>query len=293
MKLLEGKYALVTGGGRGIGRAVALEFAKNGAHVAITALEKNELDQTHKEIESYGVKCFSIPTDLTILENVKECAKKYLKNFNRCDILVNNAGMTHYSTMIDFPLEKAQKLFNLNFMASYIMTKQILPNMVEHGGGKIIMTSSVQGNVYFSGHKVAYSASKAAVTAMAKCLQAEVGHNNIQVIVILPGAIQTKLIEDMKDLGQTSLKADPPEAISPIYLFLASNLAGRRYNGKVLNQQLLFELLPELQKEIAEVDYDIKELLKLMKGKLSTQINDLFRKNLELVDFLLKYKKLF
>ncbi len=292
MKLLEGKYALVTGGGRGIGRAVALEFAKNGAHVAITALEKNELDQTHKEIENYGVKCISFPTDLTVLENVKEFAKKYFKNFNRCDILVNNAGMTHYSTMIDFPIEKAQKLFNLNFMASYVMTKQILPKMIEHGGGKIIMTSSVQGNIYFSGYKVAYSASKAALTAMAKCLQAEVGHNNIQVSVILPGAIQTKLIEDMEELGQTSFKADPPETISPIYLFLASNLAGRRYNGKVINQQLLFELLPELQKQIGEADYAIKKLLKLMKGKLSTQINDLFRKNLELVDFLLKYKKL-
>jgi short-subunit dehydrogenase len=291
MKLLEGKYALVTGGGRGIGRAVALEFAKNGAHVAITALEKNELDQTQKEIENYGVKCFSIPSDLTIVENVIECAEKYFKNFNKCDILVNNAGMTHYSTIIDFPLEKAQKLFNLNFIASYVMTKQILPKMIEYGGGKIIMTSSVQGNVYFSGYKVAYSASKAAITAMAKCLQAEVGQNNIQVSVILPGAVQTKLIKDMEELGQTILKADPPEAISPIYLFLASSLAGRRYNGKVLNQQLLFELLPEIQKEIGKEDYNIKELLELMKGKLSKQIYDLFRKNIELIDFLLKYKR--
>ncbi|MFX1393666.1 MAG: SDR family oxidoreductase [Promethearchaeota archaeon] len=298
-KLLEGKDSLITGGGRGIGRAIALDFAKNGANVAIAALEKDELDLTAKEIERYGVKSFTIPVDLSTIDGVKYCASKYLENFEKCDILVTNAGMSLYSSIIEYPLEKAQQLFNLNIMGYYGLIKLILPKIIKQGGGNIIMTSSVEGNVLFTPKKVPYCSSKAAVTAMGKSLQAEVIQNNVQVNVILPGGIKTKLIEDNVKMGQIypfdtfySAYSEflPPEIISPVYLFLASDLSERNYKGKVINLWILFELLPKFQKEIGGNDYDLKRLKIMMKEKLKKREYEFLRKNEELVDFMLKYE---
>lgn len=297
VKLIEGKYALITGGGRGIGKAVALEFAKNGANVAIAALEKDELDSIIKEIEKYGVKCFSIPVDLSTLDGVKYCVSKYFENFEKCDILVTNAGMSLYSTVVDYPLEKAQRLFNLNIMGYYGLIKLFLPKIIKEGGGSIIMTSSIEGNMIFSPRKVPYCASKAAVTAMGKSIQVEVAPQNVRVNVIEPGGIQTRMIEANIEGGQVYPLETfysgyqgflPPETISPVYLFLASDLAKRRYKGKAINIWLLFELLPELRNEIGGKDYDIKKLRTAMKDKLKKDLYVFFRQNEDLVDFMLK-----
>lgn len=290
MNLLKGKCALITGGGRGIGRAVAIDFAKNGANVAIVSRTETELDHTANEIEQQGVKCLAIPADLSSLDGVLNCSKIYFENFDRCDILVNNAGMTHYSTVVEFPLEKAQKLFNLNVIGTYAMIQQILPKMIEKGGGNIIMTASVQGNVYFGSKKVAYCASKAAVAAMGKSLHYEISPLNIQVNVILPGAVQTKMMEDLIKWGQSSGTAVPPESISPIYLFLASDLSRKKYGGKIINQQALFEVISKLKQEIGGKDFEIKEIVILMKEKLNKEQHALLRENQELIDFLFKYR---
>jgi len=291
MKLLEGKYALITGGGRGIGRAVALEFAKSGADVAVTALEKDELEQTVKDIKKFNVKELLIPADLSNIAGAKSVVETYFNRFNRIDILVNNAGMSYYCPMIEVSLEKVVKLFNLNLIAYYAMIKLILPKMIENGGGNIIMTASVHGNMFFNPNQVAYSAAKAGVTAMSKCLDAELSPYNIQVNVILPGAIQTRLSEDSAKRGQITPKLIPPEDISPIYLFLASDLSSLRYKGKIINQMILFELLTKLKTAISNNSFDIKELTKSMKDKLRKGMYGLLRKNQELIDFILKYQE--
>ncbi len=291
MKLLEGKYALITGGGRGIGRAVALEFAKNGANVVVTALEKDELEQTVKNIEKFNVKALSIPADLSNIAGAKSVVERYFNHFNKIDILINNAGMSYYCPMIEVSLDKVVKLFNLNLIAYYAMIKLILPKMIENGGGNIIMTASVHGNMFFNPNQVAYSAAKAGVTAMSKCLDAELSPHNIQVNVILPGAIQTRLSEDSAKRGQITPKLIPPEDISPIYLFLASHLSSRRYKGKIINQMILFELLTKLKTAISNNSFDIKELTKSMKDKLRKDMYGLLRRNQELIDFILKYQE--
>jgi len=290
MKLLEGKKALVTGGGRGIGKATALEFAKNGADVAVASRTESELDQTIKEIKSYGVKGIAISVDLSTIEGVKECANKYFETFERCDILVNNAGMTHFATVVEYPLEKAVKLFNVNFISYYVMIKLILPGMIEQGGGNIILTSSPQGTVYFSSNKVAYSASKAAVMAMGKCLQNEVGRQNVRVNVILPGAIHTQMMEDLIEWGQQFPEKVPPEEIAPLYLFFASESSKRKYKGKVINQLGLNEIMSYIRAEFGTKEYEIKEIVNLMKDTLNKEQHTMLRKNQELFDFMLKYK---
>jgi len=200
--LLDGKYALITGGGRGIGKAVALEYARNGANIAITALEENELLGVLDDIKKYDVEGIAIPADLTSIEQIKLVAREYFKNFERCDILVNNAGMSYYCPMLEVSLEKAVKLFNLNLISYYAMIKLMLPKMVEQQNGNIIMTASVHGNMFFNPNQVAYSSTKAGVSAMSKCLHNELNQYNIQVNVILPSAIQTKLYEDSAERGQ-------------------------------------------------------------------------------------------
>ncbi len=287
--LLDGKYALITGGGRGIGKAVALEYARNGANIAITALEENELLAVVEDIKKYGVEGISIPADLTNIKEVERVAEEYYKNFEICNILVNNAGMSYYCSMLDTSLERVVKLFNLNLIAYYAMVKLILPKMIEQEKGNIIITSSVHGNMFFNPNQVAYSSTKAGVSAMGKCLHNELNPFNIQVNVILPGAIHTKLYEDSAERGQIAPEPISPEAIAPIYLFLASDLSVRQYKGRIINQMLLFDLLPKIKQVVNNMDFKIKEITKTMKSKLRKGEYSLLRKNQELIDFLLRY----
>ena len=156
-KLLEGKYALITGGGRGIGRAVAIDFAKNGANVAVTSRTTSELDETVAEIEKYNVKGLAISADLSNMEDIDKIYKTYSETFPKCDILVNNAGLSSFSDLVDEDIQWVQKVFNVNILASYYLTKLILPDMIKQKSGKIIITSSLQGNTFFSAKKTAYA----------------------------------------------------------------------------------------------------------------------------------------
>ena len=287
--LLNGKNALITGGGRGIGKAVALEYAKNGANIAITALEENELFEVINDVRKFGLEAISIPADLTKIKDIEKVANEFFKNFDSCDISVNNAGMSYYCPMLDVSLEKAVKLFKLNLIAYYAMNKLILPKMVEKKSGNIIMTASVHGNMFFNPNQVAYSSTKAGVSAMGKCLHNELNPFNIQVNVVLPGAIQTKLYEDSAMRGQIAPEPISPEAIAPIYLFLASKLSSRHYKGKIINQMLLFELLSKIKIKVNHKDFNIKEITKSMKTELRKGEYSLLRKNQELIDFLIKY----
>lgn len=291
MKLLEGKKALITGGGRGIGKAVAIDFALNGADVAITARSENELNQTFKEIESYDVKGLVIPANLSTVDGVNNCADIYLNEFHTCDILVNNAGYSQYCSILDYSVEDFQYLFNLNVMSYFLMTKRMLSGMIEQKSGKIIFTASSAGNLAFPAKKFAYAATKAAESAMGRCLDVELGVYNIQVNIICPGPIETKLLEDNRTWGAAYPEGMPPEDISPMYLFLASDTLKRPYRGRVIDQYLFSELLSTLKKEISSNDFDIKELLKSMKEILKKDSYTLFRKNQELAEFMLKYQR--
>jgi NAD(P)-dependent dehydrogenase (short-subunit alcohol dehydrogenase family) len=291
VKLLEGKNALVTGGGRGIGREVALDFAKNGAKVAVCSRTKEQLDETVQEIEKFGVKGLAISVDLSTLDGVKECAKQYFENYGSIDILINNAGITHVSAVIDTPIEYAQKLINLNILSYYALIKEVLPKMIEQKSGSIVMTSSVMGNVYFAPKKVAYASSKAAVAAMGRCLSAELKPYNINVNVVTPAGIETKMAEDLREWGQRMDITVPPEFISPAYLFLASELAQKRYKGRVLELHTICDILPVLIENIGEREVELKECKTIADGCLKKDQLKVFKKNSELIDFMLKYKR--
>ncbi|MHA1912947.1 MAG: SDR family NAD(P)-dependent oxidoreductase [Promethearchaeota archaeon] len=292
MKLVEGKSALVTGAGRGIGKEVALDLAINGANVAVAARTKTELDRVVEKIEAKGVKGLAIPVDLSNLEGVSQCAKKYFEAFPTIDVLINNAGMTHVSNVVDTPLDYALKLFNLNMMSYYALIKLVLPKMIEQKSGSIVMTSSVMGTVYFAPMKVAYASTKAAVAAMGKCLSAELKPYNINVNVVAPAGVETKMAEDLRGWGQRMDITISPDFISPAYLYLASDLALKKYNGRVLEIHIICdEILPMLSAEIGEKEFESKELKGLAGIKLNKRQLKVFKKNSELIEFMLKYKR--
>jgi len=290
MKLVEGKNALVTGAGRGIGKEVALDLAINGANVAVAARTKTELYNVVELIEAKGVKGLAIPVDLSTLEGVSQCGKKYFETFPTIDVLINNAGMTHVSNVVDTPLDYALKLFNLNMVSYYALIKLVLPKMIEQKSGTIVMTSSVMGNVYFAPMKVAYASTKAAVAAMGKCLSAELKPYNVNVVT--PAGVETKMAENLREWGQRMDITISPDFISPAYLFLASDLALKKYNGRVLEIHIISdEILPTLSAEIGEKEFESKELKDLAGIKLNKRQLKVFKKNSELIEFMLQYKR--
>ena len=196
--------------------------------------------------------------------------------------------MTHFSTVVDFQLEDAVQLFNLNVIGTYILIREILPSMINGNKGKILITSSVQGNVYFGSKKVAYSASKAALAALGKSLQSEVKQHNISVNVILPGAIDTKMMEYLLSQGQKSGNVYPPEYISLVYLFLASQRAKKKYQGRVINQQDLFSGLYSVQEQISSTSENFKNALNSLKEQLNKDLYSVLSRNSELAEFLLE-----
>ena len=291
MKILEGKNALVTGGGRGIGREVALDLARNGANVAVAARTQAELDKTVEEITKFGVKGLSISVDLSTLEGVSNCAKIFFETFDNIDILINNAGMTQVASIIDYPIEMAQKMFNLNIMSYYAMVKEVAPNMIENKSGNIVMTASVHGNIYFPPKKVAYATSKAAISAMGKCLNLELKPYNIIVNVLTPAGVETKFAVDLRKWGQQMPITVPPEFISPAYVFLASNLSKKKYRGRIVELNVLCEFLPILQDEFGDRELDHRELVKLAESKIKKDQFKILKQNSELVAFMLRYRR--
>jgi len=291
MKLLEGKNALVTGGGRGIGRAVALDLARNGANVAIAARTKAELDKNVEDIMKFGVKGLSITADLSTLEGVTNCANIFFDAFDTIDILINNAGMSQVASIIDYPIELAQKMFNLNVMSYYAMVKEVAPKMIEQKRGNIVMTASVQGNIYFPPKKVAYCASKAAISAMGKCLNLELKPYNIIVNVLTPAGVETKMAEDLRKWGQQMPITVPPEFISPAYVFLASELAEKKYRGRIVEINKIIEFLPVLQDEFGDKELEHKELVKIAEEKIKIDQFKVLKQNSELVAFMVKYSR--
>ncbi len=294
MKLLEGKNALVTGGGRGIGKAVALDLARSGANVAVVARTKAELDKNAETINNFGVKGLSIPSDLSTLstlEGVSNCANIFFDTFDTIDILINNAGMTQVGSIIDYPIEMAQKLFNLNIMGYYAMVKEVAPKMIEQKSGNIVMTASVMGNIYYAPKKVAYVTSKAAVSAMAKSLSSELKQYNIIVNALTPAGVETKMAEDLRKWGQQMPITVPPEEISPAYLFLASDLAKKKYKGKIVEINKIVEFLPILQNEFGAEGMEHKELVKIAEDKIKVDHFKVLKQNSELVAFMVNYKR--
>jgi len=236
--LLENKVALITGSGRGIGRAMAKLFAKDGAAVFLTARTESELAGVAKEIKDQEGKSAYMKADLT---HARECEKVILethKKFGRVDILVNNAG--HYGPVVpveEYPLEEFEKVINVHLRAAFLLSKLALPGMYARKSGVILNISSLSAKSAF-GWGSAYAAAKAGLLGLTRVMAAEAARNGVRVNAICPGPVTETVMS--KELGNTlakRLNVSPEEQLKG---FLNSILQGRGQTAIEIAQAALF-----------------------------------------------------
>ena len=232
MKLLEGKVALVTGAGRGIGKAIALRYAQEGANVAFTDLAINEaVEETVKELEAMGVKAKAYASNAANFDETHEVVKQVVEDFGRIDVLVNNAGITKDGLMMRMSEAQWDAVINVNLKSAFNFIHAVTPIMAKQRGGSIINMSSVVG-VSGNAGQCNYSASKAGMIGLAKSIAKEMGPRGIRANAIAPGFIETAMTaalpEDVrKDWCQKIplRRGGKPEDVADVAVFLASDLS--------------------------------------------------------------------
>ena len=187
---LKNKIALVTGAGRGIGKAIALALANEGASVILTARTFKELEGVRQTIEEQGGKARSIAADLTKDPDVEKVFSQISAEFRRLDILVNNAGIGHFAPVRLLAAKDFDAMWNLNMRALFLCTQNAIPMMESQKSGVIVNISSLAGkNAFVNG--AGYAATKWALMGFAKCLMLEEREFNIRVIIVCPGSVDT------------------------------------------------------------------------------------------------------
>jgi len=226
---LEKKVALVTGGSRGIGRAIALELARAGADIIVTSRTLAQAEGVKAEIEALGRKCLAVAADVANPEQVDSLVNQALATFPTIDILVNNAGITRDQLFMRMKPEEWRDVMATNLDGMFYVTRAVIKGMVKARWGRIINISSVVG---FTGNpgQVNYSATKAATEGFTKSLAKELGSRNITVNAVAPGFIATDMTKELTEAQQKSIleqvplgRMGAPEEIAHAVKFLASD----------------------------------------------------------------------
>ena len=232
MTLLQGKVALITGGSRGIGAAIAKKYAEEGADVAFTYLSSEEkANAIAAELESMGVKAKAYRSDASDYEQAEELVKTVLADFGKVDILINNAGVTRDTLMLRMSEEQWTKVIQTNLNSVFNLTKHCLRPMMKNRGGSIIHMSSIVGLTGNAG-QANYAASKAGIIGFSKSIAKEMGARNVRSNVIAPGFIETDMTHELDDKTKEAYMSNIPlkrlgsaEEIANACLFLGSNLS--------------------------------------------------------------------
>ena len=225
---LNDKVCIITGAARGIGKATAMKFSKNGAKVVICDLDEDFVQQTVKELSAFGeTKGFAV--DVTKPDEIRYMVAEVLKTSGRIDILINNAGITADAQLVKMTSEQFDRVIDVNLKGTFNCTKEVAPSMVLAGKGKIINISSVVG-LFGNFGQTNYAASKFGVIGMTKTWAKELGRKNINVNAVAPGFILTEmtmkmpenLLNMMKEKSPLH-KLGTPEDVANACLFLASD----------------------------------------------------------------------
>lgn len=230
--LLEGKNAVITGGSQGIGRAIALKLASQGANVAILYVGDRERGaQTVKDIEALGVKAMEVYCNVADFEESKAAIDAVVKEFGRIDILVNNAGITRDNLILKMPEADFDSVINVNLKGTFNMIKHTYPLFMRQKYGRVVSISSVVG---LAGNKgqANYSASKAGIIGMSKCAARELASRNVTYNCIAPGFIETDMTAVLPEEAKKAMcdqipakRTGKPEDIANLALFLVSDMA--------------------------------------------------------------------
>lgn len=241
MGLLNGKVALITGAARGIGKAVALKFAQEGADIAFTDLEINGTAlQTVAELEGFGVKVKAYASNAASFDEAHAVVQEVHKEFGRIDILVNNAGITRDTLMLRMSEAQWDSVITVNLKSAFNYTHAVTPVMARQKGGSIINMSSVVG-LHGNAGQCNYAASKAGLIALAKSIAKEMGPRGIRANCIAPGFIVSDMTDALpEDVREQWVRTIPlrrggtPEEVAKVALFLASDLSSY-VSGQVIS----------------------------------------------------------
>ncbi len=232
MKLLEGKIALITGASRGIGKAIAIAFANQGANIAFTDIRRDEImEQTENEIKALGVKAVGYASDASSFEDSERMVDEVVKEFGRIDVLINNAGITRDNLLMRMAESDWDLVLKINLKSAFNLTKAVQKYMLKQRAGSIINMSSVVG-VNGNAGQSNYSASKAGLIGFTKSIAQELGSRGIRCNAVAPGFIETdmtaKLSEEVRKAWAEQIplkRGGKPEDVANVCIFLASDLS--------------------------------------------------------------------
>ncbi|MGQ9554045.1 MAG: SDR family NAD(P)-dependent oxidoreductase [Anaerolineae bacterium] len=228
---LSGRVAIVTGAGRGIGRAIALLYAREGARVVLADVSEAHLQAVAAEIAALGAEVLAMPTDVRDKQQVQNLVAATLARFGRIDILANVAGVARHGNVVDIREEDWDLTFAVNVKGVFLCTQAVLPIMIAQHSGRIINMSSGAG-LNAMPWKAAYCASKSAVIGFSDSLAQEVGKHGINVNTICPGPVATELRSRNYPFENPALLPQP-EDVADLALFLASDAARTIHNAVI------------------------------------------------------------
>ncbi len=219
---LSGKVAIITGGNRGIGKAISLAFAGEGARVVVVGRNKSRCNEVVDQITEEGGEAIGIQVDVASEADVARMAKQTRDKYRRIDILVNNAAVNlPYRAVTELTLEEWNWVLNINLTGPLLCIRAVLPEMITQRSGKIINLSSIGGRHGAAG-RTPYRATKAAIINLTECVAAEVKEFGIDVNAICPGAVETDMLREITG-GEMPAHTMPPEDIAAVAVFLASD----------------------------------------------------------------------
>lgn len=232
---LNGKVAIVTGAGTGIGRGIALAFGREGAKVALLARRREPLDGVAKELAQLGAEARVIACDVTRSKATRSAVEEVESAFGRVDALVNNAGILSVTTIETISEEEWDRVIETNLKGPFLMSRAVLPALRRAGGGTIVNVASVLGLVAMK-DRAAYCASKGGVTLLTKAMALDHAHENIRVNCICPAIVETDLVKDLfseteagRNARETRIREFPlgrfgrPNDVAELAVFLASD----------------------------------------------------------------------
>jgi len=228
---LKDQVAIVTGGGRGIGRAISLAFAKEGANVAVVAKTESEIESVAEDIRKTGVLSLAIKADVSVEEQVEAMVKKVMEEFGRIDILVNNAGFAKHGYIYEVETDVWDLTMNVNLRGVMLCTRAVFKNMMKQGNGYIINISSGAGKGGGARYST-YSTSKFGVIGFTQSIAIEGREYGIKASVICPGPVATRMRAGNHP-GEDPTKILQPQDIADLALFLVSQ-PKRVYIGEVV-----------------------------------------------------------
>ena len=235
---LKDKIAIITGGGRGIGRAIAIAYAAEGARLVLAARSTDQLDEVAAEVTEQGQEVLTIPTDLRIQSDVENLIQKSIQRFGRIDILVNNAGINPRGPFLESTDEEWEQGWEINVMGVVRCCRAALPIMQQQRSGNIINVGSGMGQVGRSNLSV-YCALKAALHGLTQAIAEEVWEEGIIANVLIPGPVRTELSKPAWENSDTfRAQSDPwkePEQVVASALFLAAQPPATGMTGQILS----------------------------------------------------------